>query len=208
MNKILQQKIDHLEKVGKKQMTRNAVNKGRSFVARLLMYAFLISVSFVLIYPLLYSFSTAFRIPEDMYDPNVVWVPTRLTFDNIKTILEKISFPTLFSNTLILCVGSALFQVVVCAVTGYGLARFKFKEKGILMFILVLTVILPPQIASIPNFFMMKKFDVFGLISFIENMTGYIIDVKLLDTVWAYFLPAVFGMGLRSGLFILQEEHE
>ncbi len=203
IGKLLQKRLTYLEKIGKKQAMRKAGQLGEHFVVKVLMYAFLISVSFVLLYPLLYCISMAFRSSDDMYDPNVIWVPLHFTLENITTIWEKIEFPKLFGNTVLLCVGSALLQVVICAVTGYGFARFQFREKGIWMLVLILTVILPPQIASIPNYFMMKKFDVFGIIGLIENLSGYIFEIKLLDTVWAYFLPAVFGMGLRSGLFIL-----
>lgn len=190
-------------KMGREQVLRHAGNGAAHLISRILMYGLLVSVSFVLLYPLFYSLSTAFRIAEDMHDPNVIWIPTTFTMENIVTIWDKLQVPRLYLNSVLICGGSALLQVIVCAVTGYGFARFQFREKPLWVLVLVLTVILPPQISSIPNFFQLKNFDVAGILGLIGGLTNSRIEIRLLDTVWAYYLPALFGQGLRSGLFIL-----
>ena len=53
-------------------------------------------------------------------------------------------------NTVILNLVASVLQVITCSITGYGFARFKFKGKGILFGIVVLMIIVPPQITTIP----------------------------------------------------------
>ncbi len=199
----LQQLLARPDTEARAEMGKKIATRGGSLVARILMYLFLISVSYVLLYPLLFAFSQAFRTVDDVYNANVIWIPTRLTLDNFRTLWEGIDYITLFRNTLIICLGSSLAQVAVCAVTGYGMARFKFKEKGFWMAVLLLTVVLPPQIVSIPNFFLYRDFDPTGLFGLIESLTGVRIQIRLLDTLGVYFLPAILGQGMRSGIFIL-----
>lgn len=203
MKQFLATKRLQWQKMGHEQVKRRAAQKTASLIARVMIYALLICLSFVLLYPLLYALSQAFRTQEDIYNTNVVWLPTKFTLENFKGLWSLIDYPLLFRNTLIICLGSSLLQTVICGITGYGFARFKFKEKGIWMAILLLTVILPPQIVSIPNFFLYKNFDVLGILTLIRNLSGYEIEIKLLDTLGVYFLPALFGQGMRSGLFIL-----
>lgn len=191
------------EKAGRAQMNRRIAQMAARWVIRLLMYALLICLSFVLLYPLLYAFSQAFRTQADIYNANVIWIPTAFTWDNFRVLWKGIDYPLLFKNTLLICVGSSLLQTAICAVTGYGFARFRFREKALWMVLLLLTVILPPQIVSIPNFFLYKDFDAFGILSLVQRLTGYDIQIRLLDTLGVYFLPALFGQGMRSGLFIL-----
>lgn len=191
------------EKAGRAQMNRRIAQTAGRWGIRLLMYALLICLSFVLLYPLLYAFSQAFRTQADIYNANVIWIPTALTWENFRVLWKGIDYPLLFKNTLLICVGSSLLQTAVCVVTGYGFARFRFKEKALWMVLLLLTVILPPQIVSIPNFFLYKDFDAFGILSLVQRLTGYDIQIRLLDTLGVYFLPALFGQGMRSGLFIL-----
>lgn len=143
-------------------MNRRIAQTGRPVGYTAAVYALLICLSFVLLYPLLYAFSQAFRTQADIYNANVIWIPTALTWENFRVLWKGIDYPLLFKNTLLICVGSSLLQTAVCVVTGYGFARFRFKEKALWMVLLLLTVILPPQIVSIPNFFLYKDFDAFG----------------------------------------------
>lgn len=189
--------------VTRADLRRRAAGSAAQLIARCVMYVFLISVSYVLLYPLLYAFSQAFRTVDDVYNANVIWIPTRLTLDNFRTLWAGIDYPRLFANSLVICLGSALLQVAVCALTGYGMARFKFREKWLWTVVLLLTVVLPPQIVSIPNFFLYKNFDPFGLLALIERTAGIRIELRLLDTFGVYLLPAALGQGMRSGIFVL-----
>ena len=42
------------------------------------------------------------------------------------------NFGSTLVNTLMLNIGCSIVQVLTCAVTGYGFARYKFKGKKIL----------------------------------------------------------------------------
>lgn len=143
----------------------------------------LIEISFILLYPLIYTLSVAFRPPAQLNDPVIVWIPKNLTLENIINVWEFINLPTLLFNTVTLSVASAVLQTAVCALVGYGFARFKFKEKGILFAIVIFTIILPPQTVSIANFI---QFRLLGI----------------LDTPFAFYLPAITANGIRAGLFI------
>ena len=173
------------------------------FVGRVLLYVFLIGVSFVLLYPILYMLSMAFRPLDQMYDPNVEWIPTSFTLSNVQLIWTRMKYPVLLKNSLILCLGSTLLQTAACALTGYGFARFRFKEKGLWMALLFLTIVLPPEAVSVANYLELKDFSVLGIVPLAEKLADLRITINLLDTAAVYFLPALFGAGMRSGLFIL-----
>ena len=143
----------------------------------------LIEISFILLYPLIYTFSVAFRPPVQLNDPVIIWIPKNLTVENIRNVWEFIKFPTLIFNTVTISVISAMIQTAICAVVGYGFARFKFKEKNILFAILIFTIILPPQTVTIANFIQFRNFGI-------------------LDNPLAFYLPSVTANGIRSGLFV------
>ena len=166
-------------------------------------FILLLGIQFVLIYPILYMVITAFRGRADMEDPSVVWLTRPWTLDNMALLVKTMNYPALLGYTAEISFVSAFLQTFVCGVVGYGFARFRFREKALWMVLLLLTVILPPQIVSIPNFFLYKDFDAFGILSLVQRLTGYDIQIRLLDTLGVYFLPALFGQGMRSGLFIL-----
>jgi len=168
-------------------------------VLRLILF---ISMGFVLLYPLLYMLSIAFRPVSEMYDPTVVWIPKTLTLDNMIEVFNKMEYPKALLNTVMIDFGSSMIQVFICAMVGYGFARFRFKFKNLLFAVLIMVIIIPPQLITIPSYLNLKSFDFFGLGSLIGLFRGEPFTINLLNSPFAFYLPALFGAGIRSGLFI------
>ena len=184
-------------------MLRIAGGKTVQGAMHLLSYLYLIGISFVILYPILYMLSMAFRPSEQVNDLNVVWIPTRLTLDNIVGVWKNFHYGTLLKNSASLSLGCALLSVVSCCMIGYGFARFRFPGKTPLLVLLVLTMILPMEVVSIPNFLMFSDFDPLGLVSLVRAVTGLQIRINIFDNPLNCYLPAAMGVGLKNGLYIL-----
>lgn len=154
-------------------------------------------LSFVILYPILYMISCSLRAQQEMNDPSVMWIPKTVRFENFKEVWNAINYPKILWNTIQLNVVSSVLQVASCAITGYGFARFTFKGKKFLFALVLLQIIVPPQILIMPQYSLFKNFDIFGLIT---AFTGA--PISLLDTNFAMYIPALFGNGIRGGLFI------
>ena len=155
----------------------------------------LFGICFLLLYPLLYMFVSAFRGREDLYNPSVIWITRHWTLKHMKTLTELIDYPRTLLNTVSISVGSALLQTFVCALAGYGFARFRFRGKGLLFALAVFTIIVP-QYAIVNSLFMTFRFFHIPLYSLFGG------TVNLINTPMAFWMQALLGMGLRSGLFI------
>ncbi|MDE5834581.1 MAG: carbohydrate ABC transporter permease, partial [Ruminococcus sp.] len=151
----------------------------------------LIGVGFIIMYPIIYMVSCAFRESADMNDPSVMWLPKHFTFDIIKDTVKAMDFGNTLKNTLFLNVGCSVVQVISCAVTGYGFARFDFVGKNFLFAFVIMMILVPPQVISLPLY---TQFMNFGAGTF---------RVNLIDSMFTMYLPAVTANGLKSGLMIL-----
>lgn len=160
-----------------------AKNRIKAFPWKLIRFILLIGICFILLYPLLYMISMTFRVSEDLYDPSVIWIPKSLTLDNLKKVIDVMEYPTALTNSLVLDVGASVIQLFSCAAVGYGFSRFDFKGKNILFGLLLFSIIIPPQVLTNPMYLMFKKY-------------------KLIDTVFAFYLPALFASGIRAGLYV------
>lgn len=154
-------------------------------------FLILFGLCFIILYPLIFMVSTAFRPSEQMTDPSIVWLPKSCTFKNVTDVWGVMKMNTTVVNTVRLNLIASCLQVVTCSLTGYGFARFKFKGKGLLFAIVIFMIIVPPQITSIP-LFMQLRFP-FGLTI---GKSG------LIDSAWSMYLPALFANGIKAGLFI------
>lgn len=169
-------------------------------VWKLFRFFLMLCMTFVILYPLLYMCSMAFRAPEDVFDPSIVWLPRTLTLDNFKMVVELNRYIELLRNTLLLTLGSTLFQLFTCSLAGYGFARFKFRSKGVLLCVLFFTIIVPPQMVSLPTFINFQDFDIMGVCNL---LFGHGMGFSLLNNPASFYLMALLGQGLRSGMFIL-----
>ena len=173
-----------------------------SIFANLLRYVFLIAFSYILLYPIIYIITHSFRDPIDVTDPTILWVPRNLSWDPVVEAIGLLNLPTSLWSTLKLEVVSAVISTATCGVAAYGMARYQFRGRGVLQFILILTILVPASIVIIPNYMSFYDFNPFGIVHLIENIFNINIDSSLLGTVWTFWLPALTGVGIRAGFYI------
>ena len=166
-----------------------AARRGRNIIWSIARALLLIGLSFIILYPILYMISVSFRMPDELMDPSVVWIPKQLTLSNYKFVFEKTEYISAFFRTLALSLVCSVFQMFSCGLTGYGFARFKFHGRTLLFFGALLTFIVPPQIISMPLYTQYSAF---------TRTTG----LQMIGTILPSTVSAVFSQGLRAGLFI------
>ena len=71
-----------------------------------------------------------------------------------------------------------------------------------MQFMLIISILLPASMIIIPNYINYRNFDILGVLNLIGNLIGKDIRINLLETVWAFWLPALLGVGLKSGFLI------
>jgi multiple sugar transport system permease protein len=184
----LEKKRDHMKKANRFELGRIkrfvfGVN-GDGVLFKAIVYFLLILIGFVYLYPLFYMVTYSFMDTADLINPLIKWIPSELYTGNFERAAKVINFfATLWQNIYVSFL-PALIQTLSVAVIGYGFARFRMPGKSILFALVLATFIIPPQITMIPQFLMYK-------------------DLGLIGSIFSYVLPATFGQGLKSGLFIL-----
>lgn len=169
---------------------------------RVIRAVFLCAMCFVILYPILYMVSLSFRESRDLLDPTVIWIPKHWTLDNYRAVIETLKYGRLLTETVLISGISTVLNVGICSVIGYGFARFRFKGRALLFGLVIFTIIVPSQCIAIPLFVQYYSFDFLGLGQIGRLFTGAPFTVNLLNTHLTFYLPAAFGMGIRSGLFI------
>lgn len=178
------------------------VRKSSSVLFSLMRYVILIAIGYIVLYPLFYMISSAIRTRESFFDPSVIWVTSEVTIENFKLAAHIMDYGKSFLNTLIYEMVAAMIQIFSCSLVAYGLARFEFKEKKILTFFMFLLILVPSQMMMLPIVTTYTKLDFLGILGLINDMTGVDLRVNILNSVWTYYLPALFGVGIRAGIII------
>ena len=156
----------------------------KGFIKTFLLYFILIALGFIYLYPILYMIVNSFFSPEDLVDPSVTWIPTRLYFGNFVQAFETLDFLRSFATSFFMAIIPTLLQLISTAMVGFGLARFDFPLKKVWLVLVIAVFMIPTRVMTIPRY---TLFDTLGM----------------LETPLPSFLPALFGQGLKSTIFIL-----
>ena len=110
----------------------------QGFLNQLAVYALLIAIGFVYLYPVFYMFSTSFMNQADLLDASVKWIPSMLYLDNYIDAARSMDFWISLLKGFVIAGIPTILSVITCMITGYGFATFEFKGKKLLMALLVL----------------------------------------------------------------------
>ncbi|MBQ9355111.1 MAG: carbohydrate ABC transporter permease [Clostridia bacterium] len=183
-------------------MEKTVLKKTTSILVSVARWIFLISVGYIALYPMFVMISNSFMSMDDVLDQSVVYIPKTITFDNFKIVFEKLHFFNALKSTLLIPIISGLIEVVTCAITAYGFARFRFRENNILFGLVIATIAVPSTLLMIPQYTGFYNFDPLKILALFNKITGNNLQINLLNTGFTMWLPSLFSVGLRSGVFI------
>lgn len=154
------------------------------FCKLFVIYALLICIGFVYLYPLLYMISNSFMDMEDLLDTSVNWIPSKLNLENYINSAKSMDFWNSFLKSVVIAGVPTIINVIICAFVGYGFARFEFRGKYFFMGLLIFSYILPNVVTMMPTYVLYSKFQLVG------HLTSFV-------------LPSILGQGLNCQIFIL-----
>ena len=174
-----------MNKFGLNRIKKSSISSAITYIFKLIV---LVSIGYLVLYPIIYMLSYAFRDYIDYIDPAVLWLPKNFSLEHLKNAERVIGFSSSFMNTLVFEVVSALIEVCTCSIVAYGMARFKFRGKGILTVLLFMMIIVPEQMTIVPKMMNYSNLDFLGIIGLINKIFGTNISISILNTGFAFWL--------------------
>jgi ABC-type glycerol-3-phosphate transport system permease component len=124
-------------------------------------YALLILGAVIMIGPFLWMVATSFKLPADQFTRTLI--PPTWTLQNFRELFAvDINFPLLFFNSTYISILIAIGQLVTCAMAAFCFAVVKFRGRGLLFTLLMITLMIPSQVTLIPNFIIFKILGLIG----------------------------------------------
>ncbi len=133
------------------------VKRRKMSAGRILVYVFLSLAALFSVFPFYWMFVMATR-PSSAYNsipPTIT--PGSLLVDNFKKVLNQIDFFHALWNSFVICAIVTLVVLFVSSLAGFAFAKFQFRGKKILFTAILLTMIIPPQLGLIPQYFLISK---------------------------------------------------
>ncbi len=164
------------------------INPQGFHVSQLKFYILLVPLSVLMLLPIIYIFSSAFKPPDELfaYPPRFfVLNPTLKNFTDLFSRLSISGIPIsryLFNSILVTLVTVAA-SILVSSAAAYALSKKRFKLKQTLFAINTVALMFVPIAVNIPRFLVIER-------------------LQLLDTFWVHVLPV---LAMPVGLFLLKQ---
>lgn len=153
-------------------------------------FILIFGLCYLILKPFVIQFLGACMSVEDLNDITVEKIPKHFSSFHWEKAIAMLNIPVSGTITLTISFFSALIQVIVCALIGYGIARFEFPGKKLITVFVIIIMLVPPQVYHIPQYLQFRYFGLFG------------IDVNLIDSAWPLLVLSTVGLGLKQGLYI------
>jgi len=119
-----------------------------------------IALGFLMLYPVLWLFSSSFKASDEVWTTVTSLIPQGLHLENYLNGWQGfggLTFATFYKNSFIYAGVGTLFDVAASAVVAYGFARVKFTGSKIWFAIMLMTLMLPTQILMIPQYIIFSR---------------------------------------------------
>jgi ABC-type glycerol-3-phosphate transport system permease component len=127
--------------------------------------------------------------PSGEYDNLPTWI-TRVTLEHYRTVLFEKGFIHYTANSLIATLSSIALALLLGLPAAYGFARFTFRTRNFLLNWILTTWMIPPIVAVIPIFLIMKSLAMFDKVSSLVILYGAL-DVALVVWVMVEFMKKI-----------------
>ncbi|NUP88638.1 MAG: carbohydrate ABC transporter permease [Candidatus Sumerlaeia bacterium] len=158
---------------------------------RALVYAVLLTVALVMLFPFAYMLLTAVKTDAQLARPDLLpagaW-----HWENFATAWGRAPFARQFLNSATVAVTTAALTALLAAMAGFAFAKHRFRGRGALFAGTLATLMVPPQVTMIPNFLTCSR------IGLLDSWLGLIVPVLPLG--FGIFLMRQFIRGVPDDL--------
>jgi ABC-type sugar transport system, permease component len=119
---------------------------------RVVSYSLLVLASVGALLPIYWIVNTSLKPERNVVSSPPEWVPSPITLDNYANVINNSTLPTNFYNSLIVAAFTIILVLLVGIHAGYAAARFTFRGKESVMFVMLSTIMLPGIVTLIPQY--------------------------------------------------------
>lgn len=119
---------------------------------RIPVYVILIIAAVVSIVPFLWMVIASTHATSDLFGTPLPVLPGDQLWENLMRLEERVQFSRVMLNSLLIAVVYTVFSSLVSIMAGYGLATFRFRGRGVLLGVVLVTMMIPTQVLLVPLF--------------------------------------------------------
>jgi multiple sugar transport system permease protein len=157
---------------------------------QLLIFVSLLVLGSIMIFPFLWMILSSIKTPDEIISIPITWLPGHPQWENYSKIWSLIPLGRMYVNSIIATCTVTACILFTSSMSGYALAKFNFRGRDTLFFVILSTMMIPFFVLLIPLFFIVNMF------GWLDSYIGLIAPNAV--TAFGIYLVRQFSLGIPS----------
>lgn len=157
-------------------------------------YLVLIPASLISLLPFIWMIFGSFKTGAEIRQVPPTFLPQQFTLENYKTVLTDpdLPLPTFYRNSATIALANVAQVLFTSSLFGYIFAKFNFRGRKYLFWIILATMMIPHQVTMIPGYLILAR------LGLINKLWGLIIPSAI--DAFGIFLFRQFALSVPNEL--------
>jgi raffinose/stachyose/melibiose transport system permease protein len=165
-----------------------AMPKKSFLVQKLVAWVLLISLLFIMLFPLAIIVSNSFKTEDEYRQTGPLALPLGLNLAALTRTWDLMDYPLKLGNSLIISVGAATLGVIISLLNGFALGVGKIKGRMLFLLFFIMAMTLPGEVLIYPLYYGFKAIKMY------DNIWAVVIIFGVLHSAYGtYLLTSVFS---------------
>jgi ABC-type glycerol-3-phosphate transport system permease component len=131
-------------------------------IQRIVLYVLLTGATVLMSFPLFWMISSSFKTLEETNSPGITWVPANPTLDAYLNIFKDQDFLRSYFNSVFYVTLALVGTLLSIAAVAYAFSRIEWPGRNVVFFLMISTMLIPPQALIVPQYVFFNKLDWIG----------------------------------------------
>jgi ABC-type glycerol-3-phosphate transport system permease component len=138
------------------------VKKYWPVIKSLFLYIFLTGATVLMSFPLFWMISSSLKTLEETNSPGIVWIPKQPTLAAYLSIFQNQAFLRSYFNSVFYVTLALVGTLLSIAAVSYAFSRVEWPGRNVVFFLMLSTMMIPPQALIVPQYVFFNKIDWIG----------------------------------------------
>lgn len=151
------------------QNSSHASSQIKKYSEETILFLFLALFALIVLFPYIWMFLTSFKPAKEIFTPGMRFLPQEWHFENYLEVVRTGSFYKYILNSVIVTTLGVFLEITIAFFGAYAFARLEFYGKDLAFFLIIGTLMIPPQVLMLPTYLTVSE------IGWVNSYAGLII---------------------------------
>ena len=132
-------------------------------------YIFIGFIALIFLLPLYWLIVSSIKPDVEILKTPPSFVPIKVTIEHYLNAWKRLDYIRTFGNSLIVSTATTILIILFSTMAGYVISKKKFAGKKMILSTVIATMIVPPTVLILPNFFIIDR------LGMADSLTGLIL---------------------------------